>query len=353
MSRRVYLDVIRIVSCILVVCIHTSATDYNNVPVSSLDWQILNGINCIGINGVPMFFMLSGVLMLNEAYELNFRKLFSKIVKLLLAYYITLIFYNALPFVWGWVPLEPAVIKEDFIEAVIYGEGVYHLWFIPVLAVLYMLMPILKNAFGSKKICEYYLSIFVVLGIIVPTILLFDIPGALRRFLSYYQEQAGLYMVTGYIGYFVLGHYIHSFCSEINKKRVLVVWGFTIVASAFTILTCFWDAQRQGSASSLTNTPFSINVLVSCVGIFLLLRQYGERIKTEKVAERLHHISGYTLGIYLFHPFVINLFSAWWQEYGFVDSVLAMLVIRTVVVLVFTVFIVHVLKKVPGIKGIL
>ena len=73
-SRCVYFDVIRIVACILVVCIHVSAMDFTVFEESVSSWFVLNVINCIGMNGVPLFFMLSGALMLADTYTINIKK---------------------------------------------------------------------------------------------------------------------------------------------------------------------------------------------------------------------------------------------------------------------------------------
>lgn len=353
-GRYIYLDIIRLISCVLVISIHVSAMDWSDVSVRSLDWNIINIYNCIGINGVPLFFMISGALILNQEYQITYKKLFlDKIFKLLAAYYLTAFFYNLLPFFRGWIPCEPVFIKTGLIEPVIYEQGVYHLWFIPVLVVLYMLSPVLKEAFRSRKICEYYLILFIIIGATLPTILLFDFAPPLKHFLSYYEEKASLFMLTGYIGYFVLGHYIHSFTGELSKKKRIMVWIVTIAASVFTIVTCSLDAVRSGEASSLTNTPLSINVFLSCSGIYLLIKHYGAKITSERAGKVLGELSKYTLGIYLLHPFVIGNVSLITNLNQIFTGSFVLVGLRIFLVTLITFMIVLVLKKIPGIKRIL
>lgn len=306
-NRHQYLDLIRVVSCVLIICTHVSAVDFSTFPVNSLNWNILNIFNCIGINGVPLFFMISGALILHKDYQISLKKLWiQKIGRLLAAYYVTLFFYNLLPFLKGYVPFQWEIIKEDLIEAVLYEKGIYHLWFLPVLVVLYFLAPILKEAFQTKKICAYYLILFAVIGALLPTLLFFDLPGPIRRFVTHYQGKASLFMVVGYIGYFVLGHYLHSYLEELSGRKVLFIWLTTGAALLFTILTGGYFSLKQGSPSSLTNTPLSLNVLISSSGIYILFKHYCSRIHFSKGFDLIKKLSKYTFGIYLFHPFVLG-----------------------------------------------
>ena len=73
-----YLDILRIMSAFMVVMVHVSAQEWGNVPVNSIEWQTLNVYDCLVIPSVPLFFMISGALFLNENYEISLKKLFLK-----------------------------------------------------------------------------------------------------------------------------------------------------------------------------------------------------------------------------------------------------------------------------------
>lgn len=51
-----YMDLIRVIACVLVVLVHVSALGWNEVSVCSDKWQVMNAFDCLGILGVPLFF---------------------------------------------------------------------------------------------------------------------------------------------------------------------------------------------------------------------------------------------------------------------------------------------------------
>jgi len=354
-ARYLYIDLIRIISCVFVVIVHVSAIEWNTLSVTSIEWNIANTFNCIGMNGVPLFFMISGALILNSDYRITTKKLFvNKIGKLLLAYLLTMFFYNVIPFLRGWIPWEWNFIRDSLLEGTIYGTGIYHMWFIPVLLVLYMLVPVLKEAFSKKKICEYYLILFGVIGIVLPTLQLIDLPMPLKRFFSFYQGKLSLFMVTGYIGYFVLGHYLHTFVGKMNKKSKITVGIVTLLAILFTVAGCAFDAIGTNTASALFNTPFTINIFLSCCGIYLLCKELNEEKASDKCKRVMHNFAGYTLGIYLIHPFILDLFSPLLVELkNWIPIYFLCIVFRLLIVVTVSTAIIFVLKKIPGIKKII
>ncbi|MBQ7358782.1 MAG: acyltransferase [Lachnospiraceae bacterium] len=353
-NRHNYLDLIRALSCVLVVAIHVSAVDFDILSYTSFEWSIARLINCIGMNGVPLFFMISGALLLNSEYQLSTKKLFfDKIGKLLLAYLLTCFFYNLVPFFRGWVPFEWYYIKECLLEGTIYGIGLYHVWFIPVLLGIYLLLPVLRTAFAKKENCEYFLLLFFIAGIVLPTLQLFELPGQIDRFLSHLRDNYFVGMITGYVGYFVLGHYLHSFVTfEWNRKKGVIVAALTVIAILATYAGCLMDSFKTGITSSLFNTPFSINLAVGSQGIFLLAKHLGSKIQSQKALRVIRNFASYTLGIYLLHPFVINTFETI-TKVNYIPVYLISILLRWMVVIVVTFSIVFCVKKIPGIKKLI
>lgn len=349
-----YIDLIRAISCILVVLVHVSASDLEKIPYHSYQWSIAEIMNCLGINGVPLFFMISGALALNKNTVCVVKRLIgNKVIKLLLAYFFTCFFYNLVPFVRGWVPVEGYYLKEYLIEGTIYGTGMYHIWFIPTMISVYLLIPILKEAFSNQKTCEYFLVLFLIAGVLIPTIQLFDIPGPINRLLTHVEGYYFIDILTGYIGYFVLGHYLHSYCTfEMNNKRRIIIGLMAGIGILLTYAGCLINTITRGTFSSLFNTPFSINAMISCVSIFLLLRALGTHITNKTINKMVQWISAYSLGIYLFHPFVLNTFGAITNE-NYIPIYCVSLVVRLAATLIITCIIVYILKKIPYLNRII
>ena len=73
-----YLEALRLVACILVVGVHVSAFNLEQVPVESLNFKVMNGLDCLSILGVPLFVMISGALFLAPSYEVTVKKFYTK-----------------------------------------------------------------------------------------------------------------------------------------------------------------------------------------------------------------------------------------------------------------------------------
>ncbi len=67
-NRIFYIDMLRVVACIFVVMIHSSAT-YVVKDIGSFNFWIGNFLDSISRSGVPIFIMISGALMLDENYS--------------------------------------------------------------------------------------------------------------------------------------------------------------------------------------------------------------------------------------------------------------------------------------------
>ena len=68
-------DLLRILAALSVVSIHASAKLWYQLPIRSADWVITNGINVLSRFGVPMFFMISGALLLAPDREISLKDL--------------------------------------------------------------------------------------------------------------------------------------------------------------------------------------------------------------------------------------------------------------------------------------
>ena len=89
-----YLEALRLVACILVVGVHVSAFNLEQVPVESLNFKVMNGLDCLSILGVPLFVMISGALFLAPSYEVTVKKFYTKkIPRIVFLYFFWLDFF--------------------------------------------------------------------------------------------------------------------------------------------------------------------------------------------------------------------------------------------------------------------
>lgn len=339
-----YMDLMRLIACILVVLVHVSALSWEDVSVRSDEWQVMNAFDCLGIMGVPMFIMLSGALMLRRESTHSVKKILGKTLRLFLVYHVWLLFYNFVTFVKEDYVFSFYNIKEHIVLPAMRGQGIYHLWFLPVLMVLSLLTPILKKAFADKKTCEYFLILYLILGQLIPTALLFEFPY--KYLLMDYYNRTSWVMLTGYIGYFVAGHYIHSFVGTLTHLRRLLTVLVVIGCYAITVIVCSIDSIQKGVPSVILNNPLTITDFIATLGIYVLIRDWCLLRNRKKAEKGVSGIAKLTFGIYLIHPFILMLI----REAGitnFVPHPILMIPLLTAGVFVMSLAISWILKKIP------
>jgi len=346
-QRTYYLDVLRIIGCILVITVHVSALNYNSVPPSSIDWQIMNLFDCLGALGVPIFVMISGSLLLDPTRTLTLRDLFKKIIHLAIIYLVWLLLYNTLEFIQTGTLLTFENVKDSIILRSLLGKGIYHLWYIPMIITLYLITPILREAFSNPKICRYFLVLFFLFGLLLPTLLLFEFPY--KTIVSSIYDRYPLTMLTGYLGYFVLGHFLHSYAPILGKLQKHLVLFLGLLGYASAVIICGLDGIHTNTPSVILNNPLTVNLFLATVGVFYFCK---ERISVEKATpSHVKKLSSLTFGIYLIHPMVIGqLFN--FGLHTLLLSPILMIPLMVILVFVISTIIVGILSYIPVIKKI-
>ena len=297
-SKIFYLDLLRAMACAIVVMFHSTG-EYGDVY--SVDFWASNIFEAFARIGVPLFVMISGALMLNEDYEYTPRKLKKHVLKMVSffviwsAIYCVKFVFNGELSVWG--------ILADFIK------GPYHLWFVPMIVGLYLILPLLRLWVKkeNKKQVEYFLILSLLFASVLPNLIkhLSEVSSAFE-ILNAPLSNLGISYVLGYTGYFVFGWYLNSF--EIKHKKVIFALG------GFGVFVTFFGtgvlSVIKGTVYSLSDN-FALGVILYAMGTFTLVKS---RFENEKYEDKNPHsfvnlICSHSLGIYAIHAAIVPLSS--------------------------------------------
>ena len=130
--------------------LHVSAA-YVFKGVESRDFWVGNLFDSASRAGVPLFVMISGALMLDENYVFAKEKWFRHILKLLCFF----LFWSV-----AYAVLYPFIKHEEInllnaVRSILKGH--YHLWFIPMIIGLYLMIPLLRLWVNRQKaICGVF-----------------------------------------------------------------------------------------------------------------------------------------------------------------------------------------------------
>lgn len=301
--RKYYLDFLRIFSCILIVMVHVSANQFEVVSPRTFDWQIMNFYDCLGILGVPLFVMISGALLLDSSHNLPTIKLLKKAGKLAFLYFFWLGIYNFITYLGSHASFTFPSFKQEVLLNSLLGKGIYHLWFLPMLIALYLIIPLLKPIVSSKESCKYFLILYFIIALFFPTIFKYDFPY--RTILMSIYEKTPFVMFTGYIGYFILGYYLAHHTGTLSKKSSFLLFGLGGLSFIITVFLCGYDGYVKNHASTIMNDPFTVFSFFSCMAVFLAFKQLF--ICSEIIKHTLFwtELSGLSFGVYLLHPLLI------------------------------------------------
>lgn len=287
-QRNTSIDLLRIIAAGMVVMIHCSGwfALVSPVPATSCDTSIFGSlVQC----AVPLFFMISGALLLNPSYEFSLKKLGKKLLKIVI-----------ILLVWGGLYAILQMDEFSFEKLAIWTiKGHFHFWFFEYLLGVYLLLPVLRAlvVYEDGRYIKWLLFCWVLFGI-----LKFTLNG-----IQPFNEE--IRIVTGKVhwelcdfsGYVVLGYYLSTRRFKVSNVILLLVF------SSCVILSWFLGKTDQFCVSTMSIT---LPVVFEATSLFLLVCR--STIKSSKV---LLAFSNATLGIYLFHPIVLEHFmptSIWY-----------------------------------------
>lgn len=193
---------LRIAAIAAIVLMNTATRGFTDVVIGSGGWQVLNIFNTLARWAVPVFVMIAGTLMLDPETPTGMRVLFKKhLLRLGVIYgFWSLVYALAAP---GGVPQTVGALLEQTLK------GPPHFWYIPMLAGLYLITPVLKPFVcrAGKRELEYFLLLCFVLGCGVGLL-----KGlALFSPLIEAADALKLPFVFGYTGFYVFGYYSRAY----------------------------------------------------------------------------------------------------------------------------------------------
>ena len=321
--RYYYLDMIKIISAFMVTFYHFAhgRINYGFIPGEYYIPNFNRFIMSLCAMSVPLFFMVSGALMLNK--ERSWKQIIYKCIKL-------------------------------FLLIVIWKFAFCPIWFLRTLAILYILTPILK------KVCDMTNKIFMYVVMIALLIMPFiynyavvllqymNIDYKLNIFGNIIEiknlSRTGCFTMYSIL-YYLLGNIMHNKNYTSVKMCIsFVILGIVMNLTEVTLVTNTTNKMFDGVNASFP----TIGALLMAVGVFGILKCINYNTSWKKMFMK---ISPYIMGIYLMHLMVIHiLFKVIIQvnELSIISAILLSILMDTICVLLGMV-----IKKIPYVNEII
>lgn len=302
-GRQYHLDLLRAIACLSVVMIHVSA-EFVTRGTTGVDFWLGNLLDSLSRAGVPLFVMISGALMLDENYEFTRRKWLRHIGRMTAFYAVWSTVYCILFRIIPLVSRGEKVRIPGAIVQIITGH--YHLWFVPMIIGLYLIVPLLRLWVNERNLryVEYFLGLSVAFAFAAAQVM--EILLSEFKVLKPVQtlwDNLNLQYTAGYTSYFILGWYLNR---GVRHKRLIYALGDAAFLMTFAGTAAASVLLKMNSYPFYEN--FTVNVLLYSAAIFVLCRSRAAHPKRPGgfVHRAVAFIGRYSLGIYAVHVYFIS-----------------------------------------------
>ena len=321
LTKREYrFDFLRAFSMCLVIVIHVANCYCNNYNgISNLSYLGSVIYNVISRISVPLFFMISGALLLKKPFDKN--KYLNRIKKFI----IIIICWDIIYLLWEYLYLGITYNKLYILVLEPYRK---HLWFLYTIIVLYAIQPLLNimlSKMNKKQITLMYIVIFIICNIcmIVSSI-------------------ASYFTLLCYIGYFMLGDTLYRHTKDLKFKHIN--WLLISIFITTIILDIIFSYYISIKYNAFINIYFSyresfIILASTCFFIFIMNNYKNEE---NKIVTKL---SEYSFGIYLIHGIFLDIVKSSISIY-LLNSFIG-IPLFSIIIFILSYISIHYLKKIP------
>lgn len=349
-KRVIWIELLRVMACIGVIGIHAGSQHFRDMPLDSSVWAVSNFYHGINRFAVASFIMISGCLYLDSKRTWNLRRLWKRnILPIAAAYIFWQMFYAVYRIITNGTLAKGS--KAALVKFMVYiSKSYFHLWYLPMLIGLLIITPMLweiVNSARGKQWEEYMIVLFLVFQILPYTINYFPLPWKdhIMDILQTVQPE----MVTGYIGYFILGHYLSHY--EVSKKLEYLVYVLGVILILAAIGLCYISSQKSGKPIQSFYENYTLAGFFLGKFVFSVFQNHVSKIKwNEKQEKRICYLGSCTFGIYLIHALIRDILHRIGIDSMVISNTAIAIPVLITMIFVLSLAAVMIIKKIPRVS---
>lgn len=341
-DRVLYSDILRTLTIYAVLIIHVCGVRWYST-VGTSEWYVLNTFMTMLRWCIPVFFMLSGIIILDPNYNLSFKKLYTKTLpRLVVALIFWAVLYRTLSPITSIVLNIREVTINDWkriYTEIIFDTPWHHLWFMYAIISIYILSPIIRvfTAHAEKKHYFYFLILFFIFGSVIP-----KINASYNVHISF-----GVYELYSYTGYSIAGYFFAKYDLTALQKKLLYTAG--ILTLAWMLFWSTYMAITENAISTQYFENLGPHTMIVAYFVFVFAKNFindNKTIQQYKNNKYITLLASCSLGIYLSHDLFNILLNLLNINTGTFPAILSVPLLALFVYLG-SLFLVLIIKKIP------
>ena len=298
-ERVLYLDFLRCLAIFLVIILHSNAPVLVNPDFYQLpSWYLCMLLDPLNRTGVPLFFMISGYLLLSRTSTKDLCKFYKHNIPKLL---VPLFAWNIIYF-WARTQIFHVEINfKSFVE-VLLSQGIsYHMWFIYTMLAIYIFCPFLKRLVDGCTQTQLFSLICIIL---FPTAILPLVASHLPIEIGLF-NLFSLGELQARVGYFLLGYLLGNWDMKKGGRYSVYILGLA------SYVACLYGNLSTSSSEEIP-LPFESGTAIFqyfiAASIYLFVKALFSEYSTHTSAERsvLSWLSKRAYGVYWVHVLVLD-----------------------------------------------
>ncbi len=296
-----YISFISVVSCFAVLVLHTNGCFWD-FSASARYWKTANIIECVFYFAVPLFFMLSGITLMDfydrDSLPGYFKKRITKTVIPFLA-------WNAIALIWAVCRGDISVsdLSLRYLYQAVTGNSLVRIyWFFNQLFVLYLCMPLFAAVEKARR--KTVFTYLVIAGFLLNILVSFL--KTLKQ--SDLNTPYGVTVVSGVLIWPLLGWLLHN--CRLERWQKTVVYSLAVLGLVMHIAGTYVLSMEAGEVIKTFKGYQNVPSVLYAAGVFVFLKDLGTKMmKNRTVAGLINRVSGYTLSIYLMQFVFLLIFT--------------------------------------------
>jgi len=293
-EREHYLDLVRCIAIMLVIGLHViAAYIVNPAYYGTRAWLMCVAGNALFRAGVPLFFMISGYLMLSgPAAEDTFGFYRKRLPRILLP----LLCWNVIYTCCHALSQGRALTPGELLGNLLNNGSAYHMWYVYTLLGVYLMTPFLRRIVrgcGRREIILLFLLVI--------------FPGAIRTTINtFLPVYVYLFepLMEGYFGYYLLGYLLGT--GQLSPRQRAGSYLLGALGAAVSIVMNI----RASSPEEIVlpfNQGYAITHYLCAAAIFIACKQLCTRLP--RLGRAFSLPSQLVFGVYWIHVLVLETLS--------------------------------------------